>query len=150
MSDTPPAAAAGQPARRGPGLGTATRATRQGAAIAALLAGTPVFTTAQDLHTRLRQQGQPVGLTTVYRHLQVLADAGQIDVVRTPEGENLYRRCSTQDHHHHLVCRTCGRTVEIDTTEIETWTTRVATAEGFTDLDHTLEIYGTCATCATG
>ncbi|WP_131749373.1 Fur family transcriptional regulator [Frankia sp. Cppng1_Ct_nod] len=130
------------------GRGTTVRATRQGDAVSAALAEVDAFTSAQDLHARLRDMGQAVGLTTVYRHLQVLADRGEVDVLRRDDGETLYRRCTTDNHHHHLVCRHCGRTVEVEGPEIEAWTDRVAAAAGFTDVAHTLEIYGTCTDCA--
>jgi Fur family ferric uptake transcriptional regulator len=131
-----------------PARGTAIRSTRQGDAVMGAIAETDSFTSAQDLHARLRERGQSVGLTTVYRHLQVLADRGEVDVLRTDEGENLYRRCTTAAHHHHIVCRRCGRTVEIEGPEIEAWTARVADAAGFTDVGHTVEVYGTCAQCS--
>ncbi|MCK9924989.1 transcriptional repressor [Frankia sp. AgPm24] len=135
--------------RRGaPGRGTTVRATRQGDAVCAALAETDAFTSAQDLHARLRAQGTAVGLTTVYRHLQVLVDRGEVDMLRRDDGETVYRRCATEAHHHHLVCRSCGRTVEIAGPEIEQWTEAVAAAEGFVDVAHTVEIYGTCASCA--
>lgn len=134
--------------RAAPSRGTTVRATRQGDAVSAALAATDAFTSAQDLHAKLREQGQSVGLTTVYRHLQVLADRGEVDVIRRDDGETVYRRCNTDFHHHHLVCRTCGRTVEIAGPEIEAWTAQVARSEGFTDVVHTVEIYGTCADCA--
>ncbi len=135
--------------RRGaPGRGTTVRATRQGDAVCAALAETDAFTSAQDLHARLRAQGTAVGLTTVYRHLQVLVDRGEVDMIRRDDGETVYRRCATEAHHHHLVCRVCGRTVEIAGPEIEAWTAAVAEAEGFVDVAHTVEIYGTCADCA--
>jgi Fur family ferric uptake transcriptional regulator len=134
--------------RRGaPGRGTAIRTTRQGHAVSAALAAADAFTSAQDLHARLRQQGHSVGLTTVYRHLQVLADRGEVDVIRRDDGETVYRRCVTESHHHHLVCRRCGHTVEVEGPEIETWTEQVATASGFSDVAHTVEIYGLCAAC---
>jgi Fur family ferric uptake transcriptional regulator len=124
------------------------RSTRQGDAVAAALAEADAFTSAQDLHARLRQDGESVGLTTVYRHLQVLVDRGEVDVLRRTDGETVYRRCATSDHHHHLVCRVCGSTVEIAGPEIEAWTERVAAAEGFSDVSHMVEIYGRCADCA--
>ena len=126
----------------------AVRATRQAAAVREALAGREGFTSAQDLHGELRRRGGGVGLTTVYRHLQALADAGAVDVLRTPDGESIYRLCGAGGHHHHLVCRSCGRTVEIEGREVERWTRKVAEAEGFTDVDHTVEVYGTCAGCA--
>ena len=127
---------------------TPVRATRQAAVVRDALEGRPGFTSAQDLHAELRRRGAGVGLTTVYRHLQSLADAGAVDVLRTPEGESVYRICRTGEHHHHLVCRSCGRTVEIEGREVERWTSRVAAAEGFVDVDHTIEVIGTCAACA--
>jgi Fur family ferric uptake transcriptional regulator len=128
----------------GPSTG---RATRQRAAVAAALDAVDDFRSAQELHDLLRHQGQSVGLTTVYRTLQGLADAGEVDVLRTPDGEAMYRRCSS-GHHHHLVCRTCGRTVEVEGPAVERWSDAVADQHGFVDVDHTLEIVGTCGECA--
>ncbi|MGC5032621.1 Fur family transcriptional regulator [Micromonospora sp. DT229] len=125
---------------------TAVRNTRQRSAVSALLAEVEGFHSAQDLHAMLRERGERVGLTTVYRTLQSLADAGEIDVMRPPGGEHLYRRCS-EGHHHHLVCRACGRTVEVAGPTVETWADKVAAQHGFTDVSHTLEIFGTCPTC---
>ncbi|MBY8875197.1 transcriptional repressor [Micromonospora sp. PLK6-60] len=126
--------------------GTVVRNTRQRSAVSALLAEVEGFHSAQDLYAMLRQRGERVGLTTVYRTLQGLADAGEIDVMRPPGGEHLYRRCS-DGHHHHLVCRSCGRTVEVAGPAVETWAERVAAQHGFSDVSHTLEIFGTCAGC---
>ncbi|MFG1921599.1 Fur family transcriptional regulator [Cryptosporangium sp. NPDC048952] len=124
------------------------RTTRQRTAVMALLGEVEEFRSAQELHELLRQRGESVGLTTVYRTLQALADAEEIDVMRPPGGEHLYRRCSS-GHHHHLVCRVCGRTVEVAGPTVESWANRVAAEHGFADVSHTLEIFGTCAECAT-
>ena len=129
------------------GDSTAVRNTRQRSAVSALLAEVEGFHSAQDLHAMLRDRGERVGLTTVYRTLQGLADAGEVDVMRPPGGEHLYRRCS-EGHHHHLVCRACGRTVEVEGPAVETWAERVAAKHGYADISHTLEIFGTCPDCA--
>jgi Fur family ferric uptake transcriptional regulator len=123
------------------------RATRQRAAVSTVLDNLDDFRSAQDIHDVLRHRGDPVGLSTVYRTLQALADAGEVDVLRTDDGESVYRRCST-GHHHHLVCRSCGRTVEVEGAAVERWATRTAAEHGFTDVTHTLEVFGTCAACA--
>jgi Fur family ferric uptake transcriptional regulator len=125
----------------------APRSTRQRAAVAAVLDELPDFHSAQDLHAMLRERGARVGLTTVYRTLQTLADTGEVDVLRRVDGEAVYRRCST-GHHHHLVCRNCGRTEEVEGPAVERWADRVAAEHGFVDVSHTLEIFGTCAPCA--
>jgi len=124
----------------------AVRATRQKAAIDVALDNAAGFLTAQELHEQLRHQGEKVGLATVYRSLQALSDSGVVDVVRTTGGESAYRRCST-GHHHHLVCRSCGRAVEVEGPAVEHWADKVAAANGFTDVSHTLEIFGTCGSC---
>jgi Fur family ferric uptake transcriptional regulator len=126
---------------------TTGRSTRQRAAVASVLAEVDDFRSAQELHDLLKHRGDSVGLTTVYRTLQSLADAGEVDVLRTTEGEAVYRRCSS-GHHHHLVCRACGRTVEVEGPAVERWAESVASEHGFVDVAHTLEIFGTCADCA--
>lgn len=126
--------------------GTIRRPTRQRAAVEALLENIGDFMSAQDLHARLRAQGQGVGLATVYRTLQAMAADGDVDMMRTSDGEAVYRRCST-GHHHHLVCRNCGRTVEVEGPAVESWTDKISSENGFTDVHHTLEILGLCASC---
>ena len=125
------------------------RTTRQRAAVAAVFDTLEGFHSAQEVHALLRSTGDPVGLSTVYRTVQSLADDGELDSIRTDSGEALYRRCSTS-HHHHLVCRACGRTVEVAGPTVERWADRVADEHGFADVSHTLEIFGTCAECRTG
>lgn len=126
----------------------AVRSTKQRAAIAALLDNLDEFRSAQELHDELRRRGEGIGLTTVYRTLQSMAAAGQVDSLRTDSGESLYRRCSEQHHHHHLVCRQCGATVEVAGSEVESWATETAAAHGFTEVSHTIEIFGVCGRCS--
>ena len=126
----------------------AMRATRQRTAVSGLLDRLADFRSAQEIHEELRRVGEGIGLTTVYRTLQALADAGEVDVLRTASGEAAYRRCASDDHHHHLVCRQCGTAVEIAGPAVETWAQRVADEHGFTDLSHTVEIFGLCRDCS--
>lgn len=124
------------------------RSTRQRAAVAAALDEVDEFRSAQELHDVLKHRGDSVGLTTVYRTLQSLADAGEVDVLRTTEGEAVYRRCSTGDHHHHLVCRLCGKAVEVEGPAVEQWAEMIAAQHGYVNVAHTVEIFGTCSECA--
>jgi Fur family ferric uptake transcriptional regulator len=130
------------------GAPSARRLTKQQTAVADALGDIGDFTSAQDLHAKLRTTGHPVGLATVYRALQTLSEEGDVDVLRTDDGESVYRRCSTGAHHHHLVCRSCGRTVEVEGPTVERWADTVSAQHGFRDVTHTVEIFGTCADCA--
>lgn len=124
------------------------RRTRQRAAVDEVLDETTDFVSAQELHAMLRSRGAGVGLATVYRTLQALADDGRVDVLRSDGGEIVYRRCLRDEHHHHLVCRSCGATVEVAGPAVERWTKSVADKHGYVDVSHTLEIFGTCPRCA--
>jgi Fur family ferric uptake transcriptional regulator len=123
------------------------RRTWQRAAVAAALQATDEFVSAQQLHARLQESGDRVGLATVYRALQSMAEDGDVDVLRNPDGESTYRRCSA-DHHHHLTCRRCGRTVEIDAVATEEWVRSVGRSHGFDEVEHVIELFGRCTECA--
>jgi Fur family ferric uptake transcriptional regulator len=130
-----------------PGADTrALRPTRQRIAVAETMASFDDFRSAQEIHDLLGRRGEQVGLATVYRTLQRLADAGEVDMLRTEGGEAIYRRCS-DSHHHHLVCRSCGATVEVEGPTVERWTRAIASEHGYSDVSHTLEIFGTCPRC---
>lgn len=108
------------------------------------------FRSAQDVYASLRAQGSAVGMSTVYRHLQAFADDGSADVIHTAEGETTYRLCgeaSPSRHHHHLVCRGCGRAEEVEGRAVEKWASSVAEKYGFTSVDHTIEVFGLCQAC---
>ncbi|KAA8829043.1 Fur family transcriptional regulator [Bifidobacterium myosotis] len=121
------------------------RQTKQKDAIHAALAACDEFISAQELHRRMQDGGSRIGLATVYRQLNALADAGAADTIRL-DGQQLFRLCGDDGHHHHLVCRNCGKTVEIDPPS-ETWLRKVAESHGFTVESHTLEVFGLCADC---
>jgi Fur family transcriptional regulator, ferric uptake regulator len=113
-----------------------------------VLGGLPGFNSAQQIHAELRRRGERIGLTTVYRHLQVLSEDGLLDSIRDAGGETLYRRCRTAAHHHHLICRMCGTSVEVEGRAVEQWAEKVAAEAGFTVVDHTVELFGLCPDCS--
>lgn len=106
------------------------------------------FVSAQALHARLREAETGIGLATVYRALAALAEDGSADILHSPEGEAIYRACESRSHHHHLICRSCGATVEIAATPVEQWAREVAVQNGYTEPEHIVDIYGYCASCS--
>ena len=121
------------------------RSTKQRKAVAEVLATISKFSSAQEVHSILISRGEKVGLATVYRTLQALAETGAIDVLRN-DGEALYRACSN-DHHHHLVCTSCNKTTEIAAPEVEIWTEKIAREQGYLISGHTIEVFGICKNC---
>jgi Fur family transcriptional regulator, ferric uptake regulator len=129
--------------------GTKVRYTRQAAAVVAVMSGMPAFCDARDIHEAVRRTGGQVGLATVYRHLRVLAEQGSVDTIRGAGGAILYR-LRRGSFTHHLTCRVCGHSVEVDGREVWEWAQRVALLEGFTLTGHTVELAGVCPAHASG
>ena len=104
------------------------------------------FASAQSVYQLLRKDGESTGLATVYRTLQKAAARNTVDVLRKDDGEALYRLCET-GHHHHLVCTSCGKTVEVEGSSVERWANTVAKNNGFRKVSHVVELFGLCAKC---
>lgn len=127
-------------------MSATVRVTRQRRAVSELLSHQDGFRSAQQIYADLITAGHRVGLATVYRNLGLMADSGELDTLVRDDGETLYRQCS-RAHHHHLVCRECGRTIEIAGPAVETWADAVAAEHGFSEVSHSLELVGLCAAC---
>jgi Fur family ferric uptake transcriptional regulator len=104
------------------------------------------FASAQEIYHLMHRGGATIGLTTVYRSLQSLVEENEVDVLHRSDGEAMYRLCG-ENHHHHLVCTKCGRTIEIEGGPMEKWAKSVGAAHEFRDVSHTVELFGTCSRC---
>jgi len=123
------------------------RNTWQKTAVLEQLSNTDEFVSAQELHQKISQSGKKLGLTTVYRALTEMVEQGMADSLSISDGEMRYRIC-TPEHHHHLICRVCGKTVEFDMPGFEELALEVAKANGFTELSHEIELFGVCRDCS--
>ncbi|HEV7957315.1 MAG: transcriptional repressor [Microbacteriaceae bacterium] len=124
------------------------RNTWQREAVREALGNNEGFVSAQMLHSGLREAGSSIGLATVYRALADLGSAGEADSLQSDQGEVLYRACTPGQHHHHLICRSCGLTVEIEADAVEAWAHQVAADNGFTQPSHVVDVFGMCAKCS--
>jgi Fur family transcriptional regulator, ferric uptake regulator len=127
--------------------GVTKRETWQKRAVQQALSAARGFVSAQELHQRLATAERRVGLTTVYRALTDLVETGEADALPTPEGELKYRACET-GHHHHISCRSCGKAVEFELEGLERAVRELAQKHGFKEVEHSLEIFGLCASCS--
>ena len=124
-----------------------TRHTAQRREVIGVLGRVQGFVSAQDLHELIIKDGGQISLATVYTQLRKLVDSKDVDIVMTDRGESLYRRCVVDVHHHHLACRNCGATVEVDAPQLEKWASEIANKNGFKDLRHVIELNGICQKC---
>jgi Fur family transcriptional regulator, ferric uptake regulator len=124
-----------------------TRNTAQRREVIGVLGRVQGFVSAQDLHELIIKDGGQISLATVYTQLRKLVESKDVDIVMTDRGESLYRRCVVDVHHHHLACRNCGATVEVDAPQLEKWASEIASKNGFKDLRHVIELNGICQKC---
>lgn len=102
--------------------------------------------TAEELHARLRQEGRPVALATVYRSLAVLEEAGILEGHDFHSGQRRYERRHEREHHDHMVCLDCRAVVEFEDEAIERLQERAAAAHGFRIREHHLTLFVACET----
>jgi Fur family ferric uptake transcriptional regulator len=98
---------------------------------------------AHELYVELATRGERVGMSTVYRTLSALADAGLLHVF-TRDGETCYRPCAP-GRHYHLVCRRCGEVHEHPAADDGTWLNRITAESNFHP--HQTELHGVCGRC---
>jgi Fur family ferric uptake transcriptional regulator len=126
------------------------RATEPRRLIAQAIAQSPGHFDAETLRLRLRGQGRRFSRATIYRTLALLQSCGILRRVQLVEGTLHYELSRPNDPHHHLVCRRCGRTVEVEGPTVERWADKVAAEHGYAEVSHTVEIFGTCSSCLAG
>lgn len=119
-----------------------SRRTEQRQAILDALRASDRPVSAQELHGGLGG----VGLATVYRNLQRLADDGTAEALRRDNGELAFLICD-DGHHHHLTCRDCGRVERIHDCRLGDWAAAVAREHGYAEVEHRAELVGLCAEC---
>ncbi len=113
------------------------------------LQGVDRFLSSQEIHKQLKSRGESLGLATVYRQLEILVDEGHLDSIVSPQGEKLFRHCGVDEsHHHHIICRKCGMTRQIEISEVEEMAELAAKRYKFTEVTHNLEIFGLCEKCS--
>ena len=104
---------------------------------------------ADEIHAHLRRTNPEIGLATVYRTLDMLAQIGVVRKTDFGEGRSQFELTSeTEGHyHHHLVCLKCGRITEFDDDLLDGLEEEIARRAGFQVVDHTLRVYGYCRSC---
>ncbi len=103
--------------------------------------------TAEDVFRVLLDERSDIGLATVYRVLTQFEQAGILIRSNFESGKAVYELNEGQ-HHDHFICMVCGKVEEFFDPEIEKRQQLVAKAKGWVVQDHSMALYGQCATCA--
>lgn len=103
--------------------------------------------TSEDLYGLVHKQDDSIGLTTIYRTLKVLTEAGLASEVRFGDGKTYYEHLYDHEHHDHMICTACGRVIEFFSPDIESLQDEMADKFGFRPTHHSLRMWGLCSDC---
>lgn len=123
------------------------KVTQQRQKIAQIFLGSPHHLSAEELYRQIQKTHPQVGLSTVYRTLKLLVEAGLASRREFGDGITRYEPVNKGKHHDHLVCVRCGAIIEFENQKIEELQREVAQEHQFTVLRHKLEFYGHCQKC---
>jgi Fur family ferric uptake transcriptional regulator len=107
----------------------------------------PGHVSSEELYAKVKRRDASIGQATVYRTLKLLAGCGLAEAVSFADGFTRYEPHFGAEHHDHLICEVCGRTIEIMDPVIETRQVELAEKYGFTLARHRMDLYGLCPKC---
>ena len=100
----------------------------------------------QELYRGLLKKEKKVGLTSIYRSLELFESLGM--VFKIVYGSSVrYKLCELENHHHHIICKACGNVVELNFCDISDWSKKVTESTGYQVVDHQLNFFGFCNSC---
>jgi Fur family ferric uptake transcriptional regulator len=123
------------------------KVTQQRESIAQVFLDSSHHLSAEELYRQIQETHPQVGLSTVYRTLKLLVEAGLASRREFGDGITRYEPVTRDEHHDHLICVNCGAIIEFENQKIEELQREVAQQHRFTVLRHKLELYGTCEKC---
>jgi Fur family ferric uptake transcriptional regulator len=125
------------------------RNSRRRERILEFLQGIEPFLSSQAIHQMLKARGASMGLATVYRQLENLVDEGEVDSILSPSGEKLFRHCGSDGgHQHHNKSKIFGASRASEVEEVEEMAETAAQRYKYSEVSHSLEIFGICESCA--
>lgn len=107
---------------------------------------------AQEIHGALTDRGERVGLASVYRSLDTLAEHGLLQRVDIGDGVARFEavHAAHDEHHHHLVCGECGKVEPFADPRLERAIDAVEKRSGYSVATHEVVLRGACADCRVG
>jgi len=124
------------------------RLTEPRRAVAELVDARTGHFSAADLMADAITRRPGIGRATIFRALELFIELGVVERIDLPSGDHAYVVCEPE-HHHHVVCSTCGKSTEIDDRGVRSLTKKIAKRTGYTIDRHRIELFGLCPTCRT-
>ena len=124
--------------------GAGYRVTRPRQAVASLINARTGHFTSSDLLADARRRRLALGRATVFRNLELFTELGALERLDLPNGEHAYVACEPEQHHHHVVCRRCGGSVEVADGGLQAVVDEIARRTGYAIDSHRLELFGLC------
>jgi len=110
--------------------------------------------TAEDVYELVKEDYPEIGLATIYRTLQLLLEMQLVDRINLDEGYVRYEIGELfsdgkrgKHHHHHLICKNCGKILPFKDDLLDELERRIEEETGFHVIDHELKFYGQCEEC---
>ena len=108
--------------------------------------------TVEDIYDLVKEDYPDIGLATIYRTVQLLLEMQLVDRINLDDGCLRYEISDmfdgeTKHHHHHLICKTCGKVVPFEEDLLDELERLVEQETGFRVSDHELKFYGQCQEC---
>lgn len=123
------------------------KATPRRLALLQTLADSSIYLSPEEVWSQLKENYREVGLPTVYRNLEELAEGGLVSKVLLPDRKLYYYLCGNKVHHHHFVCISCRKVEDIGVCALEMITREIGEALGGKVLSHTFQVEGLCESC---
>lgn len=122
------------------------RLTEPRRAVAEMIVGRHGHFTAADLALEARGRRVDIGRATIFRALDLFATLNLVERVDLPGGDHAYVACDPT-HHHHAICTSCGRSLDVDDAGLGDVIAEIARRSDFQVTLHRLELFGTCGAC---
>jgi Fur family transcriptional regulator, ferric uptake regulator len=120
--------------------------TRQRRAVVEVMTLANTRLTAAEVFAKAQRECPDLGLTTVYRTLEILEQLGAIRRVHLEDGCEAFAPTAIE-HGHYLICANCQTTIEFEGCDLTAMLDRIADQTGFAIDQHWLELVGRCPKC---
>lgn len=121
--------------------------TPQRHAVLRVIAASHDHLTPEAIYEKVHMTSPDIGLVTVYRTLGLLGELNLVCRVHASDGCRSYMMRRPTEHHHHLVCSSCGKVVDFTACDLKDLERRLSGETGFDINGHLLELYGLCPDC---